>query len=57
VDWIERYLGINPDGGNGMVEWALLALAAGLLIEVGRRVVRRLRARETGEPAVQRIRR
>jgi hypothetical protein len=57
VDWIERYVGINPDGGSGALEWVLLAIAAGIVIEVGRRVVRRLRARTAREPEPVRIRR
>jgi hypothetical protein len=32
-DWIEAVLRIDPDGGNGSVEWlAVLALAAGAVV-------------------------
>jgi hypothetical protein len=36
VDWIEKLIGISPDGGNGLTELVLLAalvcLIAGLLL-------------------------
>lgn len=55
MDWIERYVGVNPDAGSGALEWALLAIAAGVVIEVARRVRRRLRARAS-QPTLERIR-
>jgi hypothetical protein len=42
MDFIERWLGISPDGGNGMFEAAILVtLAAALAVVV-------LRARRSG---------
>jgi hypothetical protein len=27
-DWIERVFGVDPDGGNGAVEWAVVVVLA-----------------------------
>lgn len=35
MDFIERWLGFSPDGGNGMFEAALLVCLAGALLVVG----------------------
>jgi hypothetical protein len=24
MDWIERWIGLNPDGGSGSLEWLLI---------------------------------
>jgi len=63
MDWIEQYLGFNPDGGSGSLEAAIIAsavLLAGAIIvtvsrpirhrvtEAGRRIVHRLSARVDG---------
>jgi hypothetical protein len=29
-DWIEEVFGFEPDGGNGVVEWAIVAVLVGL---------------------------
>ncbi|HVO16072.1 MAG TPA: hypothetical protein VMV26_12695 [Alphaproteobacteria bacterium] len=26
MDWIERWLGVGPDGGDGSVEWLIVLL-------------------------------
>ncbi len=31
MDWIERYFHFDPDGGNGYVEWVILAFVVFLL--------------------------
>jgi hypothetical protein len=31
-DWIETVLGVDPDGGNGLVEWGVTAAFAILMI-------------------------
>ena len=42
MDWIERYLHFDPDGGNGSVEWAILAFVVLLLVVGASRLVRAL---------------
>ena len=27
-DWIEEVFGVDPDGGNGSLEWAIVAVSA-----------------------------
>jgi len=45
VDWIERFLGLSPDGGDGSTEAVfLLLIAAGILACIGT-FVRRTRQR------------
>jgi hypothetical protein len=40
MDFIERWLGISPDGGNGTLELLLVtAFVAGIIILAGRRKV------------------
>jgi hypothetical protein len=29
-EWIELVFSVSPDGGSGLLEWALVAVAAGL---------------------------
>lgn len=51
-DWFEVVLGVEPDGGSGMVEWLIpVALAAaGLCLSItARRDWRRLRAATQGQ--------
>lgn len=37
MDWIERWFGLNPDGGDGSVEWLLVGglVAVGLALLSG----------------------
>jgi hypothetical protein len=42
VDWIERYFHFDPDGGNGYVEWVILAFVVFLLVRGALRLVRGL---------------
>jgi hypothetical protein len=47
ADWIEEVFGVDPDGGNGMLEWGIvigLAVAALVSITLATREWRRLRA-------------
>ena len=48
MDWIERLIGISPDGGNGLTELVLLAalvcLIAGMVMR--RRAVHARRRRD-----------
>jgi len=48
VDWIERLLGISPDGGSGLTELVLLAALVCLIAGVVLRghAVRKWRRRE-----------
>ena len=32
TDWIERIFGLEPDGGDGSIEWGLVLAFAGLTI-------------------------
>jgi hypothetical protein len=43
MDWIERLFGVSLDGGNGTVEWVLVAAAAAVAIALARPLGRRLR--------------
>ena len=49
MDWIERVLGISPDGGNGLTELVLLAaivcLVAGIVLRARGMHARRRRRR------------
>ena len=51
-DWIERFFGLEPDGGDGSAEWgwavALAIATIALLVDAGRL---RLRLRSTGASA------
>jgi hypothetical protein len=31
-DWIERFVGVHPDGGDGSVEWELVAFFSALSV-------------------------
>jgi hypothetical protein len=45
-EWIEEVFGIDPDGGNGSLEWAILvtgAVAFALSTALARREWRRIR--------------
>ncbi|MFL5919330.1 MAG: hypothetical protein ACJ74X_11455 [Gaiellaceae bacterium] len=45
MDWIERFLHFDPDGGNGYVEWVILAFVVFLVVRVALRLARaRVRA-------------
>jgi uncharacterized protein YqgC (DUF456 family) len=47
ADWIEEVFGVDPDGGNGMLEWGIvigLAAAALVSITLAMREWRRVRA-------------
>jgi len=37
MDWIERWFGLSPDGGNGLFETLILAVALIAALEIGRR--------------------
>jgi hypothetical protein len=39
MDWIEKIMGVSPDGGNGTLE-LLLAFAVGLVIVTGIAAIR-----------------
>jgi hypothetical protein len=46
-DWIEAVLGLDPDGGDGTVEWLVVAVLAAAALALGysaRREWRRARA-------------
>jgi hypothetical protein len=34
VDFIERYFGISPDGGDGLLEWLLIVLLVLIIITI-----------------------
>jgi hypothetical protein len=42
-NWIERLLGFDPDGGNGSVEWLIVAVLAVATIAVAARARHDLR--------------
>ncbi len=42
-NWIEYFLGFDPDGGNGTVEWLLVAALAGATLAVAALARRDLR--------------
>lgn len=47
-EWIERVLGVDPDGGDGSLEWAIVAgLAIATMVFV---VLARLEWRRSGRP-------
>jgi hypothetical protein len=53
-DWIEEVFGVDPDGGNGSLEWVLvvaLLVAAILLGGAARREWRRLHTLPSGSPS------
>ena len=43
-DWIEAVLGFDPDGGNGSVEWLIVAVLAVITLVVAALARRDLRA-------------
>ena len=45
MDWIERLLGISPDGGNGSFEALLASLVGVAIIVVAAAVIARRRSR------------
>jgi hypothetical protein len=53
MDWIEQWLGLNPDGGNGTIEAAIIAA----VVLVGGAVVGLVspRARARGIAALRQI--
>jgi hypothetical protein len=52
-DWIEAIVGVEPDGGSGALEWALVALLAVCAFGLpwhGLRGLRRIDATASGTP-------
>jgi hypothetical protein len=47
MDWLERYFGLNPDGGDGSIEWAICSVGVALVISGGLVVMPRVRSRIT----------
>ena len=43
-DWIEGVFGFDPDGGNGSVEWLIVAVLAVVTVVVGALARRDMRA-------------
>jgi len=45
LDWIERLFGVSPDGGNGMLELAILVVVALVIVSAVRLIPAYLRDR------------
>lgn len=57
MDWIEQWFGLNPDQGDGSVEWLILLMCVVVAITlVGRRKGRRARRADPVPPANRSLR-
>lgn len=45
MDWIERLLGVSPDGGNGSFEALLASLVGVAIVAIAAAVIARRRSR------------
>ena len=53
MDWIEQWLGFNPDGGDGTIEAAIVVALAVVGITIAGVVSKRVRA--VGMPLIHRV--
>jgi hypothetical protein len=53
MDWLEQWLGLNPDGGDGTIETAIVVAVIVIGLTIASLVSRRLR--ELGTSALHRI--
>ena len=53
MDWLEQWFGLNPDGGDGSIETAIVAAVIVIGLTIASLVSRRLRA--LGLSALHRI--
>jgi uncharacterized iron-regulated membrane protein len=55
MDWIERWFGVEPDGGDGSLEWTICIALFVLFVGLGLWTARRRKAKREAREASARL--